>query len=252
MKRKGTVIGMLAAVLLLLLAGSIAFQGPSATLAQTGETDVTEPTARPRTIEVSGRGRVSVQPDTAVVSFGVTTEAETAVAALEENNVSMTAVISVTEDAGIPAANISTQGLSLQPVYNTTTTTSTTQEIVGYRASNIVQVTVNDLDTLGDLLDEVVAVGGNTIYGIHFEVSGQDELLATAREAAVNDAQQKAAQLVGLFDADLGQVITIIETGGYAPLPVTVSREESLAAGVPIAPGSQIVEATVLVTWAIE
>ncbi len=248
MKRNVTLVWFLVAVMALLVAGSFLFDGPQATLAQTDPDTTTE---RMRTIEVSGRGRVNVQPDTAIVSFGVDTEADTAVEALEENNTRMTAVISATQEAGIAAEDIRTQGISLQPVYNTPTE-GTAQEVTGYRASNIVQVTVNNLDDLGALLDDVIAAGGNTISGIQFEVSGQEDLLATAREAAINDAQQKAQQLIGLLGGELGQVVTVVETGGYAPIPITVSREESLASAVPIAPGSQIVEATVLITWEIE
>ncbi|MAU00183.1 MAG: hypothetical protein CL608_23835 [Anaerolineaceae bacterium] len=203
-----------------------------------------------RTIEVSGQGQVEAEPDQATVRLGVQTEADEAGAALEENNERMTAVISATLDAGIEENDIQTEGFRLNPFYDNTPNTQT-RELEGYRASNIVRITVRDLTLLGSLLDAVVEAGSNTIEGIQFEVSNEAELAAAAREAAMQDAQQKAEQLTELAGAELGPVHTILETGGARPLTVPVAEEASLAADVPIATGTQTIQASVQVIWEI-
>lgn len=202
-----------------------------------------------RTIEVSGRGQVEAEPDQATVRLGVQTEADEAGAALEENNERMTAVISATLEAGIEEDDIQTEGFRLNPVYDNSPNTQ--RELAGYRASNIVRVTVRDLTMLGSLLDAVVEAGSNTIEGIQFEVSNEAELAAAAREAAMQDAQQKAEQLTELAGAELGPVRTILETGGARPLTAPVAEEASLAADVPIATGTQTIQASVQVIWEI-
>ena len=138
----------------------------------------------------------------------------------------------------------------LQPIYESVPNAQT-PELVGYRASNIVRATVRDLERLGELLDTAVAADGNTIEGIQFEISNQAELEAAAREAAMQNALEKAEQLTELADAELGPVRTILETGGSRPVPVTLSSEESVAASVPVQPGTQSIEASVQVTWEI-
>jgi len=203
-----------------------------------------------RTIQVSGRGQVSAQPDQAVVRLGVQTEAESAQAALDENNERMSAVISTTLESGVVETDIQTQNFRLEPVYESPDNGSQ-PEVVGYRASNVVQITTSDLDGLGELLDAVVAAGGNTIDGIRFEVSNPEELEAAAREAAMLNAQQKAEQLTELAGATLGPVQTILETGSASPLPVEQAAGLA-AAAVPVQPGSQNIEASVQVTWEIQ
>ncbi len=245
MNRNLPIFGAILVTLSLLVGLGIALtlQPTNQAVAQTGE----EPL---RTIEVSGQGQVEAEPDQATVRLGVQTEADEAGAALEENNERMTAVISATLEAGIAENDIQTEGFRLSPVYDNAPNTQT-RELVGYRASNIVRITVRDLTMLGSLLDAVVEAGSNTIEGIQFEVSNEAELAAAAREAAMQDAQQKAEQLTELAGAELGPVRTILETGGARPLTTSVAEEASLTADVPIATGTQTIQASVQVIWEI-
>jgi hypothetical protein len=244
MKRNISLLtGSLLVILLILGVTLVAMQSTTSPVSAQAEQE------QQRTIQVTGRGQVSAQPDRAVLRLGVQTEADGAQEALDENNERMSAVISTTVDSGIDPANIQTQNFRLEPVYESQDG-DTRPELVGYRASNVVQITTSDLNGLGELLDAVVAAGGNTIEGIRFEVSDQADLEAAAREAAMLDAQQKAEQLTGLAGASLGPVKTIIETGGSRPLPAV--EETSLAAAVPVQAGSQTIEASVQVTWEIQ
>jgi uncharacterized protein YggE len=70
-----------------------------------------------------------------------------------------------------------------------------------------------------------------------------------AREAAWNDAQNKAEQLASLAGTELGEVLTINESG-RVPQPI-VERPAiaEVAAAVPIEPGSQTVQVDLQVTW---
>lgn len=209
-------------------------------------------TNQTRSISVSGQGRVSIRPDTAIVWLGVQTQAETAEEALAENNVLMQDVISVTLTVtGVTEADIQTHGLRLNPIYAAPTANNTNQQltVTGYRASNVVEVRVNNLENLGGLLDSAVAAGGNTIEGIRFEVSDSDEALAQAREQAMANARDKAEQLAALANAELGEVLTITETSFLPPTPIAFEAADRAAAEVPVQPGTQVVDATVQVTW---
>lgn len=230
-----------------LFLGLILWQMNASATPATAQT--TPDTDAERVIQVTGNGAVSAQPDIATVRLGVQTEADTAVDALDQNNVRMSDLISATLEAGVAEEDIQTQGLRLQPVYDRS---DDTPELTGYRASNIVEVTIRDLDNLGATLDAAIAAGGNTIENIRFEVSDREELLAAAREAAMNDAIQKAEQLTALADAELGEVLTITELGGTGPVPVALERVESESAAVPVSPGTQTIEANVQVSWRIQ
>ncbi|MDX1615161.1 MAG: SIMPL domain-containing protein [Candidatus Promineifilaceae bacterium] len=209
-----------------------------------------------RMITVSGVGSIEAEPDTAIVRLGVETQADTAEAALDQNSEQMQGVIEALTEAEIAEEDIQTSGLRLQPIYDEPTGASpaTTRELVGYRASNTVEVRTTDLDNLGATLDAAVAAGGNTIQSIRFEISNNAALLEQAREAAMRDAIAKAEQLTALAGAELGAVLTIEEQGQSRPSPV-FAEEAALAAGerpVPVQAGTETVEARVRVSWTIE
>jgi uncharacterized protein YggE len=215
--------------------------------------DVDEPELR-RTVSVSGTGQASATPDLAVVSLGVQTQAEEAGEALLQNSEQMQAVIDALKEAGVEAQDIQTQVIRLSPRYEQPTPqTGRTQqgppELVGFVATNIIEVMVRDLDDLGDLLDAAIQAGGNQIQGIRFEVEDPAELFDQAREAAWEDATHKAEQLAELSDSELGVVLTINESS-RTPRPGTERvLSAGAAAAVPIEPGTQLIEINLQVTW---
>jgi len=243
------VIFALAVAVLALLGLAFFLGGPGQTAV--AQTDTPASSTAPRTLTVSGQGQVMAQPDMAVVNVGVETEAETAVDALGQNSEQMQQVISATLAADVAEADIQTQGLSLNPVYNQPADGGAA-ELTGYRARNVVQITVRSLDNLGVLLDDVISAGGNTIEGIQFQVSNRAELETDARTAAMENARQKAAQLADLADATLGPVLVITEGGVSTPAPFAASLAAAEAPAVPVQAGTQTINYTVNVTWQLQ
>ena len=207
-----------------------------------------------RTISVSGSGVISAAPDQVTLRLGVETTAETASEALSQNNDQMTDVINSLQDAGIPAERIQTQTVRLNPRYETPPREpgqAEERELVGYTARNIVVARTEDLDAIGQLLDTAVRAGANRIDGLRFEVSDSQDLLNQARDAAWEDAEEKAQQLASLAGAELGDVLSIDEST-RTPRPVTMeSAEMERAASVPVEPGSEEVQVNLQVTWSL-
>jgi uncharacterized protein len=207
-----------------------------------------------RSVQVTGAGSAEVTPDMAIVTLGVQTEAETAREALTQNNTQMESVLSTLSSAGIANADIRTVSIQLYPRYESgprTQAGDSQVQLVGYTASNVVEVTVRDLNNLGSVLDEVVSAGGNQIQGIRFDVSNQTEALDQAREAAMQDATRKAQQLVDLAGATLGPVITIVEDS-RVPQPFASSDMRLAEASVPVSPGTQSIIVQLQVTWELQ
>jgi uncharacterized protein YggE len=237
----------IAGLLVAIVGGSVLLQKGRA---QTTPPAQTVETNQVRTVSVSGVGQVEAVPDVATVRLGVRTDAETAQEALTQNNSQMQSLLDALVDSGVSRQDIQTQSIQLFPRYEEQPAQQTTVPgVIGYTAINTVQVQVRDLDNLGETLDSAVQAGGNTIESISFDVSNPTELLAQAREAAMNDARDKADQLASLADADLGTVLAINE-GAFTPLPLgrggDIAVQESL---VPIEAGTQTITVNIQVTW---
>jgi uncharacterized protein YggE len=203
-----------------------------------------------RTVTVSGTGEMTTPSDMAIVRLGVQTSAETAQEALDDNSQQVQSLLQVLRDAGINSSDIETQSINLNPRYDRE---QDSPEVTSFEASNIIMVKVREIDSLGEILDAAVEAGSNTIQGIHFQASDSADLVEQARELAVENAQEKAEQLVDLVGAQLGSVITIEETSST---PITLApREVEFAqadTAVPVEPGSQTIQVHVRITWEME
>jgi uncharacterized protein YggE len=207
-----------------------------------------------RSIDVSGVGRVEVAPDVADISLGVTIRDKEAGGASQQAAEAMDAVITVLLGTGIAEADIQTTSLSLNPVYNWE---SETPEITGWEANNMVNVTIRDIESVGDVVDSATAAGANSINGISFRVEDPTEAEAEARSAAVADARAKADQLAADAGVTITGIVTITESGGQQPQPLYLDREEMAyaaadgMASTPVLPGEVELSVNVIIRFEI-
>ena len=191
-------------------------------------------------IWVNGVGKVTVEPDLAVLNLGVEAREATVSAARSSAANAMTRVIAALKDHGIADLDIRTQFFNIQPIIVYQEKFQNGQrysepEIVGYRVSNQVTVKVRDLDSIGPILDDAVTAGGDLIRvnGISFTIEDPAPYTVQAREAAVQDALAKAQQFATLTNVAVGKLVYITETGG-TPAPRVYAEEEFAVAAAAV------------------
>jgi hypothetical protein len=201
-----------------------------------------------RQVTVVGEGEVVARPDTAYVHIGVETQAPTAQAALTENNNQTAAIIEQITALGVARNDIQTSSFSIYPRYD-----RNARQVTGYVVTNMLRVTIRNLEQAGVLLDQVVQLGANRVYGVYFSVDDPTAVLDEARGEAMADARRKAEQLALLAGAQLGPVLEITENIGAMPrIPVIDAPVEAAPApdaAVPIEPGEQRFSVRLQVTF---
>lgn len=244
--RINLLVGMLAGILLAVIVAAMAIM-----VMERPVQAQTDATAGTRHVTVVGHGEIKGTPDTATVEIGVETKASTTSEALDKNNTQVEKVIEKLTELGIEEKDIQTTRFNIQARYD-----NDGREIEGYTVSNIVMVTIRNLNQTGALLDEVVDVGANRVYGISFRVEEPDALIDQARDEALADARAKAEQLAQGSNANLGEVLVITENIGQpGPVPMVeraMPAAESLQSDVPIQTGEQTFNAQVQVSFALE
>jgi uncharacterized protein YggE len=211
-----------------------------------------------QTVTVVGQGSVRIKPDIAQISIGVETSAETVTQAVADNKTQMESIMAALSEAGIADKDIQTMNYSIQfdrypqPMPATTSQEGTAATPV-YRVSNMVNVTVRNLDSVSTVLDKVVAAGANNIWGVTFSLEDQSAAQADARANAVADAKTRAQALADLSGVTLGPVMSVSEVinGGSIPVPVAMAKEAALGAGT-ISPGELEISYQVQVSYFIE
>ena len=178
----------------------------------------TQPQGGQTGILVSGEGRISVEPDLAIVNIGVEAQAETVAQARGDAAEAMTSVVDAVKGRGLSDADIQTTSFNIWPQYQYEEIERdgrrvNRQVLVGYTVSNSAAIKVRDLGAIGPIVDEVAEAGGDftRINGISFTVEDTKPFMDDLREAAFQEAEAKAEQLAGLAGIELGQAVFISE-----------------------------------------
>lgn len=201
-------------------------------------------------LSVSADGKSEARPDMALITLGVTTEGETAAAALAENARRMAALTQALRRAGVAERDIQTSNVSVYPqqVYGE----GQAPRITGYQANNTVNAKVRNIDNTGRIIDAAVNAGGNTVNGVSFTHADPDAQLDIARRDAIAEARRRAELYASALGLRVNRIVSVSEGGGYAPpMPVAVERfaAQDARAPTPISPGEIETRVSVNVTF---
>jgi hypothetical protein len=192
-------------------------------------------------ILVSGSGSESAKATQAKVVLGAWTEDPVAAEAVDDNAQLMASVIAALSEMGIEEDKIKTVSYSVTPNYNWETRT-----IKNFRVTNMIQVEIDDIDSVGQVIDEAADAGANSIQGITFGITDAEaeNLANEAYVLALQDAQAKADLIAETLDLEITGVLYVTESS-YAPYtPVRSYAEADMAVSAP----TPIIEGTLSVS----
>jgi uncharacterized protein len=203
-------------------------------------------------ITATGTGRVAVRPDTALAQLGAEARAASLADATADVAKRMTAVLERVRALGVQERDVTTVTYAVDPLVGPRRSEEEPPRILGYRAANIVQLRIRQLDAVGRILDAAVAAGANTLRGLVFTVADPAPIEAQARALAVQSAGAKAQQLAAAAGVRLGELVRITE--GEPPVRPAAERlaVTALTTGPgPIEPGQHDIVVTVTAHYRI-
>ncbi|HID57543.1 TPA: DUF541 domain-containing protein, partial [Candidatus Poribacteria bacterium] len=158
-------------------------------------------------IQVTGTGSVLADPDVAILNMGVSVERRSVKEAADEAAEAMEKVISSLKGRGVADEDIQTQNFSIQPQYDYV---DGKQILRGYKVINTLRVKIRDLSSVGEIIDEVVIAGGNSlrVNSILFSIDDPGKAHEEARVKAMEDARRKAEILARESGVKLGRPIS--------------------------------------------
>ncbi len=206
-----------------------------------------------RTLNVNGLGSTFLTPDIAYIYIGVHSEGATASEVVAANKVQTNAVLDALKKAGVDEKDLRTTNFSIWPSQQYSPEGTVTGTI--YMVDNTVYVTVRDLDGLGDLLDDTIAAGANSINSIQFDVADKTVAVKEARAKAVEDAKKQAQELADAAGVKLGEIQNI-SFYDNSPYPIFEGKGGGGGAmaesAVAIQPGQLTISVSVSITYDIK
>ncbi|MDS0473442.1 SIMPL domain-containing protein [Natrinema sp. 1APR25-10V2] len=201
-------------------------------------------------ITVSANGEVEAEPDRAIVSVGVEASGESAEAVTDELATGAEQLRATFDELGIPEENVEEGQYRISPVRRRT------GEEAGFEGTHSFEVTLTDVDRVGEVIDAAVAAGADDVGYVNFTLQEETraELRKDAIDAALANADAEAAHIADNRGVSL-EGTTAVTTGGVQVHPV---RQEAMASGDAAgdAPPTEIdaepvsVSASVTVTYA--
>ncbi|AIW19953.1 oxidative stress defense protein [Vibrio coralliilyticus] len=155
-------------------------------------------------LATTGYGEVVAKPDMAKFTVRVVETTMTAEQAKQTVDKVVTDFLSELKEQGMSADNITSSNLYISPQYHYPKNGK--PELVGYRASRTVNVTVDELANLNQYLDIALNSGINQVENIQLKVKDQAKYQEQARQAAIKDANSKAESLASGFGKDINGV----------------------------------------------
>lgn len=203
-------------------------------------------------IALSVSESVSIDPDIANLSAGVTTVAPTAVEAMRQNARQMNAVVDRIEALGIDEDDIQTSGVNLNAEYEYNQQTRG-QEFRGYRVMNRVNIVLRNIQRTGEVLDALVAAGATDLGGIGWAVDDPAPAVEQARQAAFATAQRRAqtyAQMSGYSNIRLLEISENVTSDRPMPMRRQMAIMDVAEESTPVRPGQ--VSAGITVNFSFE
>jgi uncharacterized protein len=241
-KRYG-LVGLLTGLLML---GAAVLGRPAVTLAENAST------APVRTMDVTGKGTVAVKYDTANITFGVSELKASPTEAYDAMSADVNQAVAALKAEGVKDDDMKTGVLSLNAEYDWTQDQG--QRLKGYRATNTITATTQQLDKVAKLIQVAVSNGANQFQGVNFTVKDLDAAMDQATDIAVDDAKAMADRVAKRLGSRVQGVMKVNVGGADIPRPPVVYAAEAkmmapTGAPAPVFSGSSEVTVTVSVSF---
>lgn len=211
-------------------------------------------------ITVDGEGKVTAIPDVATIDFTVSEDGDNASSAQDTAAKKINVALALMEDLGIEAKDIKTTSYSIspkysyvQPCYSAVCPPTPASRIIGYTASQSIQVKVRKTADAGKVLSQLGDAGVNNLYGPNFTIDDMDALKAEARAEAIDAARGKAKALAKNLGVSLVRVTGFYENGGpiYYGKAMGMGGDSAAAPSISLPTGENEIVINVTVSYEI-
>jgi len=138
-------------------------------------------------INVSGSATINVAPDTANVSFELSTKKKTAQEAKDANDVMLKKVNEVLKKYEIKENELSMNYINIRPYYEYR---GNSNELAGYVAQKNITIKIKEIEKYNNFIDDLLKVGISNINSVDFTVEDIKAVRNQARVKALENARE--------------------------------------------------------------
>jgi uncharacterized protein len=207
-------------------------------------------------LEVQAEGSELSRPDVMTISAGVVTSGASAAEALRQNSILANRMIEVVRARNVAERDVRTTSLRIVPRFERRPRSEdedleTGRRIVGYVATNTVELRLRDLGRASELLDALLQAGANNVHGPSFSLSDARPARLAAQRQAVRLAREEADAYADALGLRVARVLRVSERGRSTSDGEAIVVTGSRIPAPPIEPGEVETEVRVWVDYAL-
>ena len=204
---------------------------------------------RTPSVRATGEGVVAAMPELVRINLTISTPANTAQEATDQNATTSLAVSNRVKALIGTSGEIRTVSYSVIPNYRTTP--PNIQTLIGFTANNTLEVTAYDLNLAGKIVDAAVQAGATSVGGLRFGLKDSDPQRRDALKRATQAARANATAIAEGLSVRLGSIQAAAEGSSASVFNPTDARAGIAATATTFDTGLVEVRATVTLEIAI-
>lgn len=189
-------------------------------------------TAPANSIYVSADGEFEAEPDTALVQFTISAQADTSEAAYRQASEATEQARKALRATGIDPKSAQIGIYSLQPVYEYR---AGKQRLIGYRVSASVTLKVTDFSKVAGLIQALSAIDQTSQQSVSYILQNEQAAKLKAIEDAYARARAYAQTIAKAAGRNVGELFysTVDASGGMVPVPMMARAMAATAEAAP-------------------
>jgi hypothetical protein len=203
-------------------------------------------TAPANSVYVGADGKFESAPDTAVITFNISAQADSSRDAYERGRQAAEQVRQVLRQNGVDPASAEMGFFSLQPVYDYRTPK---RKLVGYRVDTNVTVKLKDFTKVGPIVQQFADMDVTADQNLQYTLENIDAAKVRAVEDAFQRARNSAAAVARAGGRTLGE-LSYASVDVFEPVgpPILMRAMKAEAAGAPPPPTAEFAPQKITVT----
>lgn len=197
----------------------------------------------------SGEGVIKRAPDQAFVTVASEARSRQPNEAQAQNARVATAIRARLSSFKLADDAVRTMGVDMQPEFDWA---NGKQTLKGYLATNVIEVRLDDVASVGDVVDAVIAAGATRVAGVRFTLKDMAGAEQQALKLASAAALSRAKAMASGVGRNVDRVLRLDETGAAGPPPRPMPMMRQMAAQAADVPSTPVtageVEVRVMVT----
>ncbi|MFT6926569.1 MAG: hypothetical protein ACJAZP_002185 [Psychromonas sp.] len=177
-------------------------------------------------VAVTGSAQIEVQPDQVNIQFQATSLEKTAGSAKHNVDQQVSALLTNLEKAGFDTNILERGKINSRAQYQYIKDQRTLQGIVATRDLSYL---LTDLEQVNQFLELVVAANIESIGQMNYGLQAPQEWQLKARQLAIQDSKEKAANLASAYQAKLGKIYAINYQHSYTQPLMMRAKSDQMA-----------------------